>query len=244
MPTAAFYIYGSLNDVLLPVQREQCIAYAFDESAAIKDPIEALGIPHTEVKYILVNNTPVDFTYRLQAGDEVKVYGIDVNLAQAQSLQPVLPAQLRFAADVHLGKLARRLRLLGLDCLYDNRLTERNLLDASIHQQRILLTRSTGLLKHKALQWGHWLRSTDSDKQAKEVIQRYELANSLAPFKRCTVCNGLLQPVSKAAVEDHLLPRTKLDFNDFWQCEHCRHIYWQGSHYERMLEFIKGLRVD
>ena len=98
----------------------------FVASPAIKDTIEATGIPHTEVDLIFVNGRPVDFSYRLQPNDSVDVYPVESLLPRARRAYPLIhlsppaPEPVRFVLDVHLGTLTRRLRLLGFDSLYRN----------------------------------------------------------------------------------------------------------------------------
>ena len=74
LQAAEFRFYEELNDFLRPEQRYQTVSYRFDGQPGIKDPIEALGVPHVEVDLIVVNGASVGFDYRLQDGDRVAVY--------------------------------------------------------------------------------------------------------------------------------------------------------------------------
>ena len=82
---AEFRFYAELNDFLKPEQRQQAVPYRFDGHPGIKDPIEALGVPHSEVDLIVVNGQSVGFDYQLQPGDRVAVYpafaGLDISPA-------------------------------------------------------------------------------------------------------------------------------------------------------------------
>jgi len=84
MKQACIRFYAQLNDFLPPERRMQTITYSFDVSGSVKDTIEAMGVPHTEVDFILVNGAPVDFGYRVQGGDRVSVFprfrSIDIGL--------------------------------------------------------------------------------------------------------------------------------------------------------------------
>jgi uncharacterized protein len=147
----------------------------------------------------------------------------------------------RFILDVHLGKLAGYLRMLGFDVLYEAQFNDVELVHASSGQQRILLTRDRGLLKHSAVTHGYLVRETESRRQAAEIVERFHLAGSVQPFTRCMVCNGTLAPIAKEQVRDELPPRTAALFEEFHRCTNCKRTYWKGSHYRRMQGWIDEL---
>jgi uncharacterized protein with PIN domain len=148
----------------------------------------------------------------------------------------------RFVLDVHLGKLAAYLRMLGFDTAYRNCASDPQLVATSVEEHRILLTRDRGLLKHSALTHGYWLRQTDSRRQAAEVIERFDLRRALRPFTRCMACDTPLRPASKAEVRNRLPPRTAELYNEFQDCPGCGRVYWKGSHHRRMQQWIEELR--
>jgi len=143
--------------------------------------------------------------------------------------------------DGHLGRLASHLRMLGLDCLYNNGYEDDELVHVSVEAGRILLTRDRLLLMHKVISQGYLLRSLNPTEQLYEVVQRYGLVKWVKPFQRCMSCNHLLEPVSKEAVLHRLEPLTKKYFDDFRICPACEQVYWKGSHYERMMELIENI---
>jgi hypothetical protein len=149
--------------------------------------------------------------------------------------------QTRFVLDVHLGKLAEYLRLLGFDTLYCNQADDQELAVLSSQEGRILLTQDRGLLKRSLVTHGYFVRDTDPQQQLVEVLQRFDLQTAIAPFQRCLRCNGLLEPVAKAAISDRLLPKTREHYDEFRICSNCERIYWKGSHYERMQQFINNI---
>ncbi|WP_162425973.1 Mut7-C RNAse domain-containing protein [Pontibacter pudoricolor] len=236
---ARFKFHASLNDFLEPRRQNTWIDYSFPESPAVKDAIEALGVPHPEVNAVVVNDRAVDFTYKLQPGDEVEVFPngfpATINLIPNYSLPN------RFVLDVHLGKLARLLRLLGFDTVFDPQLSEKELVTIAVNEKRILLSRGVNILKHRTIVYGYWLRSQQPEEQLQEVIRYYSLASEFHVFTRCMVCNGTIVQVPKDQVQEQLPPKTKLYFHEFYQCRNCRRVYWKGSHYERMQEFIRNL---
>ena len=242
--TARFRFYEELNDFLPPEHRKQEFDYSFFGHPGIKDPIEAIGVPHTEVDLIVVNGDSVGFNYQLQSGDRVSVYPVFERL----DISPLLrlrPSPLRhpaFVLDVHLGKLARQLRMLGFDVLYRNDYTDPEIVRISVDENRTILTRDRRLLFARVITRGCWLRATDPEKQLREVLGRLDLYSRIDPFRRCIACNGLLEPVEKADVLDRLQPLTRRYYDRFFQCSDCRKIYWHGTHVEHMQQLLDKTR--
>ena len=242
MAQANFRVYAELNDFLPPSKRLVSYAHSFEGRSSIKDMLESQGIPHTEVDDILVNNKSVNFSYVVQDGDEISVY--PVSATETRELGSVRPKPLlvpRFVLDVHLGKLATSLRMLGFDTLYRNDYADEELAHISSTEERILLTRDRGVLMRSIVSHGYYVRATDPQRQVVEVLQRFDLFTSVTPFRRCLRCNGLLEPVSKETITNQLPSLIQQTVDEFHRCEKCSQIYWKGSHYERMQEFIAGV---
>jgi uncharacterized protein with PIN domain len=148
--------------------------------------------------------------------------------------------KVKFIADVHLGKLARLLRMLGFDTAYKNDFTLDELVKISDEENRILLSRNASLSKTHP---DKFFIVSDEDPlvQLKQVIQHFSLNDRFQPFSRCIVCNGILESVSKENIVYLLQKNTASYFNEFWQCKDCGRIYWKGSHYERMLKTIENI---
>ena len=241
-----FRFYEELNDFLPSVKRKTSFPYAYKGNQAVKDAIEALGIPHVEVDMIIVNGKPVDFSYKLRNKDKISVYPV----FESFDISGVLPLRAKplrdtkFILDVHLGRLSKYLRLCGFDTLFEHHLTDGEIINLSLEDHRIILTRDKGLLKNKRVTHGYWIRSTKADEQLREVLNKFDLKNSLHPFTRCLECNGILADVQKEEIIDKLLPKTKDFYNGFKKCQVCNKIYWEGSHYERMKSFIGSLIIN
>jgi uncharacterized protein with PIN domain len=239
--------YEELNDFLPRGKRKRPYRRDLFLSPAVKDVIEAEGVPHTEVDLVLVNGVSVGFDHRLRAGDHVSVYPVfeAFDITPVQRLRPKPLREPRFVLDVHLGTLARRLRLLGFDTLYRNDYSDAQIVAIAAEEGRIILTRDIGILKHKAVTHGYWLRSPNPDQQVDEVLDRFDLRGRIAPFARCTVCNGTVHAVAKDRIS-HLLHRdTAAAFEVFYQCERCHKVYWEGSHYDGMRDWVRDkLRAD
>jgi uncharacterized protein with PIN domain len=212
-------------------------------SGSVKDMIESMGVPHTEVDLILVNGEPVDFAYLVRDGDRISVYPTfqSLDISPVLRLRPRPMRELRFVADAHLGRLAAYLRMLGFDALYSRDYSDEQVAKVSANERRILLTRDRGLLKRNIVTRGYCLRETNPTRQLVEVLQRFDLLPSIAPFRRCIHCNALLRPVAKELVVDRLLPETKRYYDEFYLCPECNRVYWKGSHYRRMQHFIDNV---
>lgn len=244
MTKAAFFrFYEELNDFLPPVKRKTRFEFSFENSPSVKDVIESLGVPHTEIEVILVNRTSIDFSYRLKDSDEVAVYPVFESL----DITPLLRLRAQplrgnaFIGDVHLGRLCRMLRVLGFDTLYRNDYSDAAIVRTAVQDNRIILTRDRGILKYKAVTHGYCVRSTDWRVQVKEVIRRFDLSRSVYPFSRCVSCNGRIIKVSKSAIESLLQEKTKRCYDRFSRCEACGKIFWEGSHYVKLQKTIKEL---
>jgi uncharacterized protein len=243
MGAAFFRFYAELNDFLSPDRRQIESTHFFKGRVSIKDMIESLGVPHTEVDLILVRSESVDFSYIVQDGDWISVYPVfeAVDITPLVRVRPRPLREVRFVLDIHLGTLATYLRLLGFDTLYRNDFNDLVLARVSIEGKRILLTRDRGLLKRGDITHGYCVRATDPEQQLIEVIRRFDLGRATTPFNRCLVCNSLLESVSKETVSERLVPKVREHYDDFHICRACDHIYWKGSHYERMAHFVNRI---
>jgi len=153
-------------------------------------------------------------------------------------LNPESSCERKFIADVHLGKLAKYLRLCGFDTLCGMTLTDSEIIHLSLTEDRVILSRDKELLKKRHVIQSFRIMSAEPVRQLEEVIIRYELINNLHPFTRCIICNGEVTDVSKEEIEDALQPDTRNYYNEFKKCTSCGKIYWEGSHYERMKNFL------
>jgi len=240
---ASFRFYAELNDHLPKHQRQKTLERSFFVPGTVKDMIESFGVPHTEIELIIVNGESAPFSHVVQDGDRIAVYPMFESFDIAGELkvrqQPL--REPKFILDVHLGKLAAYLRMLGFDAAYGNCSSDHELVRTSSEQQRILLTRDRGLLKHRAVTHGYLVRQTDSRRQIAEIVARYDLARCIKPFTRCMVCNGSLTQISKEQVQSVLPPRAATSSGELCRCLRCGRIYWMGSHYRRMQQWVNEL---
>jgi uncharacterized protein len=209
--------------------REGEILVGHDGTATIGHLVQAAGPPLTEVGALIVAGCAMPETYRPRPGDEVDVHP----MPRPQPL-PTSPA--RFVLDVHLGALARRLRLLGLDTDYRPRADDADLLARSQAERRMLLTQDRGLLRQRAARHAAYVHGAHPDHQLRDVLGRF--APQLAPWTRCPACNGPLAPVAKREIETRLEPGTRRSYDTFARCEACARLYWRGAHDARLAPLV------
>ena len=240
---ARLRFYEELNDFLPPTRRKVEFTHQFDRRTSIKDMIESLGVPHPEIELILVNGRSVDFSHIVEDGDRISVYPMfeSLDVRQLIRLRPAPLRKPRFVVDCNLGRLARYLRLLGLDCLYRNDFNDETVSRVSQQQRRIVLTRDRRLLHRKIISHGLFVRAIKPRDQVQEVLQRLDLYEIVRPFTRCTRCNGLLKATEKETIDHRLEPKTRRYYDRFLACQECGQVYWQGSHHRRAGELVREL---
>jgi len=238
-----FRFYEELND-FLPVARQKTdFSYNFFGKPTVKDCIEAVGIPHTEVDLILVNGNSVSFDYHLEGGEHVSVYPVfeSLDISPVIQLRPHPLRQSKFICDVHLGKLARQLRMLGFDVYFEKNIDDIGIIERAQKEHRIILTRDQGLLKRKEVTHGYWVRYTEVRHQLPEICRRFDLHSRIKPFTICMVCNSEIAEVKKEDIKANIPQRVHNYFDQFYECLGCHKIYWKGSHYLKMEHAVEKL---
>ncbi len=244
MPRATFRFYEELNDFLPAERRKRDFVHAFDGTPSVKDQIEAQGVPHTEVDLILIDGEPAGFERKLRGGERVAVYPVfetlDIGLVAPRSrLRPEPLRDPRFVLDVHMGALARRLRMLGFDALWPGDVPDEQLARLSAEGPRILLTRDRGILKRSVVTHGYCVRHHVPDEQLVEVVRRFHLARLARPFTRCMACNGTLVPTEAAAIADDVPDGVASRHDRFARCTACARVFWPGSHHATMRALVE-----
>jgi hypothetical protein len=160
----------------------------------------------------------------------------------------------RFISDVMLGSLARWLRILGFDTIYFRAITDNELIKIARQQERILLTRDTGIARRKQVQQLILIHSNDTLEQLKEVLSALRIMNrskrlfpgsdvpKLSP--RCPVCNGELTATERKAVADDIPEYVFLNATSFFTCRECGKVYWCGSHKKSIDSILKQVIDD
>ncbi|QJB58234.1 Mut7-C RNAse domain-containing protein [Pseudodesulfovibrio sp. zrk46] len=247
--TTLLYFAGELTDLLTCPHDKGTVVYLVDRATSIKDVIEALGVPHTEVYDIRMNGTGHDFSLQLIPGTQITFlpanqssnYPVDVT--QATLLRPPLNA-LRFLVDENVAGLAPLLRALGFDTAYHRTWDDAYIAVLAAKEERVVLSRDRALLKRSAIVYGRLIRSQIVDDQLVEVLSHFSTPMILKPFSRCLRCNVVTTPVNKEDIVHLLEPKTRLHFNMFRRCSACKRIYWRGSHHEKLIERFERLGIN
>jgi len=242
--TIRLKFHGDLPFFLGSKARRETVERALREKTSVKDVIESCGVPHPEVDLILVDGQPIDFHHTLRTDADVDVYPVELSCTHFEKHRLQVPRIKRFIVDGHLGKLTRNLRLLGFDIAYDPQAQDRQLLSVMESENRALLTRDRRLLMHAVVQTGYCPRSQNAHEQTIEVIRRFDLFDSIAPFTRCLSCNAPLEKVAKADIIEKLEPLTKIYYEQFRRCTGCGQIYWAGSHFSKLQTRLEGIRTQ
>ena len=231
MSEALFHFHGPLADLLIAKRAAVSFSYACARAATLKNAIEALGVPHTEIGALRVNHRDATLDRIVRDGDLIEVH--------ARGAEPA--PETGFVADAHLGGLARFLRMLGYDTAHRNDLDDVEIRRLANDERRVVLSRDRELLKCRDIARGCFVRALKAEEQLREVAARYRLAERARPFTRCLHCNLPLVAIDKASVIDRLPERVREIHERFVRCPGCERIFWEGTHYERMRAVLQEL---
>ena len=237
MATATFLFHGELAEFLTRAKRGGAFSHSCARAATIKHAIESLGVPHTEAGRLTVNDQAATLSRIVREGDVIEVFPHHATDAFSGET-PI------FIADAHLGGLARLLRMLGFDTLFENEYTDRQIMEIAGRERRVLLTRDRELLKCRDVLRGCFVHARKPEAQLKEVVVRYALARHAQPFTLCLHCNFRLEAAARSAVAKCVPEPIVERYAEFVCCAGCRRIYWQGSHWERMRAMLGGILAE
>ncbi|WP_020680657.1 Mut7-C RNAse domain-containing protein [Marinobacterium rhizophilum] len=235
--------HGRLNELLPPSQRWRVRTMHLKQEITLQQLLIPLHIPHPEVDLVMVNGAPARLDYCVRHGDQIHIYP-DIGDIDDAAIVPLRVRPLpraRFILDVHLGRLARRLRLLGLDCWYRSQMDDRAIVRLARIQERVILTRDRGLLQRVEVSHGYYVRAIRPEAQLREVLARFEPGPWLRPLSRCMRCNGLIETMSGEEVQRLSRPDLEREFSVIYRCVGCHQLYWQGSHYEQLRKYVDQL---
>jgi uncharacterized protein with PIN domain len=229
-PRITVTIAPELHVFVPAARRGGAHALATDGTSSLGHVVESLGVPLTEVGRLTVDGRDAEPAHVPRDGEDVTVHPVT-------RPQRVPGAPLRFLLDVHLGTLARRLRLLGVDTAYRNEDVGDPALAAwSARERRVMLSRDRGLLRRRELWVGGYVYSDRPEEQLRDVLGRF--APPQAPWTRCVACNGRLVRADKAAVRDRLHDGTRSTYDVFAECADCARVYWKGAHHARLQALV------
>jgi uncharacterized protein with PIN domain len=242
MGTATVRFYEELNDFLPEERRKRQFSAPFTPGDTVKALIESLGVPHTEVDLVLINGRSASFQRKVSPGDRISVYPVfeSLEISAITKVRPEALRRTRFVLDVHLGRLAKLLRMLGFDTLYSNSYDDSSLSRISRDERRIILTRDRQLLKRSVITHGYCLRSDQPMEQLLEVVKRFDLREKLRPFSRCLRCNSVLEDIDPEKAASSVPPYVARTYERFKTCPDCGRVYWRGSHWEHMRRILES----
>ncbi|MCW3786459.1 Mut7-C RNAse domain-containing protein [Plebeiibacterium sediminum] len=235
--------YAELNDFLKYAQKFKSFPLKIKTPVIVSEVISTIGVPLSEVDLILVNSVPVQLNHKLAQGDYISVYPVfesfDISGLKKTNKKPL--RKTKFIADAHLCKLSKYLRMLGFDTLYQNDFGDEEIINISLKDKRIILTRDKRMLNSKRITHGYFVRAIDKHKQLIEIVDKFDLKSQFHPFSRCMECNSIL--ISKAPDQvKHLISNDILvRYKEFYYCNKCHKVFWKGSHFERMKSQILNI---
>lgn len=233
--------YADLNYFLDICERQKDIRVCFYGKRSVKDLIESMGVPHVEVCKILVNGSESGFNHVLEGQERISVYPKFGLLGS--NYENIHGDNIKFILDVHLGKLAVYLRMLGFDVFYDTGIDDPQIAKISADEDRILLTRDRGLLMRSIVKRGLIVRNSDPMLQAVEVIGYFNLKGRIKPLTICLECNGKIEMLIEGSPEfeeamKQAPPKVRKWCGEYYMCRGCGKVYWRGTHYYDMISKI------
>ena len=154
---------------------------------------------------------------------------------------------MKFVADCMLGRLAKWLKILGFDVLFYSKAEDKDLIDISRREGRVLLTRDTGLIEKTKKQKNRLFVGSDNwEDQLVQVLDAFDLWDEVRPNSRCIACNRVLKPLPRARARNLVTPYVHEHAASFALCPVCGRVFWQGTHYgdmERKIEAILERRT-
>ncbi len=238
-----FRFYAELNDFLPLKRKQKAFVQSFKTPITVRECIESLGIPLSEVDMILVNETSVDLNHKLKEYDYISVFPVFESF-DVSAITKIRKTALRtslFVVDAHLGKLAKYLRMLGFDTLYRSDIDDSEIISVARKEKRIILTRDKLLLKSKEVRHGYFVRSIEKHEQLREVVKKFDLNSQFKSFTRCMTCNTIFIKADKEEIQNKVDKDIFKIFNEFFYCKQCDKVFWKGSHFKRMEAYIREL---
>jgi uncharacterized protein len=232
VPVLTLQVPGELRFLLPPVRRGGTVTVNAGDTDTFGHVVQSAGIPLTEVGALGLDGRAVAADDRIAEGRLV--------IDPVRRPQPTPTSPARFLLDVHLGGLARQLRILGVDAAYRPDADDPELAEWAAAERRVLLTQDRGLLRRRAVVAGALVRGAGTPAQLDDVLDRF--APVLAPWTRCPNCDGVLEPVSRAEVISQLQPGTRRTYHDFSRCPQCLSVYWHGAHARRLEQLVTHAR--
>lgn len=239
-----FIFHGDLQSLLTCKQKGVPCRYQLNRRASIKDILESMGIPHTEVGRIEFGDEEIDFAFIPETDVSLSVFSFTA--AKTQEIPSLLWPNIwrfdKFFVDLSVLKLGRNMRIAGFDTAVVPAVGLKEIAKSAADEKRVILTRNRELLKCADVEFGQLIRSMDHLVQFREVLDRFKLYDKMKVFSRCLDCNGELGRVEKVDILHLLEPLTRKYYNLFMRCGTCCKVYWRGSHHQEMVKIIEAIK--
>lgn len=148
---------------------------------------------------------------------------------------------MKFILTKELGRLARWLRILGYDTIYYDKDDKSRLIIISLRDRRVILTRDSKMSRFTGVRMFR-ITEDDIEKQLAQVVKEFDLdIEEDKTFLRCVDCNELLVDIKKNKVKDRVPPYVFKTQKEFKMCPACNKIFWKGTHWQLVKEFLKCL---
>ncbi len=155
----------------------------------------------------------------------------------------IVNGQLSFVVDGMLGTLAKWLRILGYDTLFDPGLDDHQLVRLARAENRVLLTRDRELARRRGVRT-LLVAGERLDEQIRQVLTDLNLTPARPGAEgpsRCPVCNTPLAAMDRQEAAARVPAYVAHTQNEFRFCPGCGRVYWRGSHRQQMDRFLDQL---
>lgn len=158
---------------------------------------------------------------------------------------PVKGEAIKFFADVNVARLVRWLRAIGIDTVWEDAISDADLIRRAIEENRFVLTLDKRILHEFRADNILLLKSENAFEQFREVVEHFEIKKPKEFFTRCLLCNMILRKADAAEISDADVPsRVRENHEIFYFCAVCNRVYWEGSHTRRMREAIEKMMSE
>jgi len=154
---------------------------------------------------------------------------------------------LKFIVDHNVAKLARWLRMMGYDTIVFDQPDDWQMIRTALAENRIVITKDTGVMKRRVITSGKLrallITDDDPEKQIQQVIATFQLNNHKS-LSLCLECNVPLVRVKREEIKDRVPLYVYQTKSQFVECPVCHRVYWQGTHWEAMMQTLSILGSD
>jgi uncharacterized protein with PIN domain len=141
-----------------------------------------------------------------------------------------------------LGRLSKWLRIMGVDCEYTREEDDEKIAERALEENRILLSRDTGLLKRRRLGEHLLVESDHLERQIIQVLSLYKIDPLKNAFCRCVRCNAILKHTTPEEAGDRVPYFVRQTQDKLAYCPACDRYFWGATHREKMVRRLEQIR--